>query len=123
MVRTKQTPPGTEVIFDDAGNALRIIASGLARRLGRSAVGRDPVDHAIRHLGFVRVEMTEDVMVIDFRPATANRLAVIAAFYEIADRAPTRIVLMCRGEPDQLEVFSRLGPALRRVEELTKRTR
>ena len=142
MVKTKQTPTGTEVVFDSDGNAFRLSRSGLARRLGRRAAGRNPVDYAIRQLGFVRVVMTVDyairqvglvrgempeaTVVVDFQPASANHLAVIAAFYEIAGhrvagRAPIKFVLICRGEPDRFEVFSRLGPALRRIEELIKR--
>jgi hypothetical protein len=127
MSKTKTPPPGSEVIFDSVGNALRLSRRGFARWLGRQAKGRNPVDHAVRQLGFVRVEMTGSTVVIDLEPTTANHLAVIAAFYEIADcetvgRAPARVLLMCRGEPDRFEVFSRLGPVFRRIEELTKRT-
>src|SRR6266700_74965 len=104
MVKTKQTPSETEVIFDSVGNALRLNRSELARWLGRQARGRDPVDFAVRQLGFVRVDMTNSALVIDFQPTTANQLAVIAAFYEIASheiagRALTKVLLMCRGDP------------------------
>jgi hypothetical protein len=114
------------VIFDSVGNALRLSRRGFARWLGRQARRRNPVDYAVRQLGFVRVEMTGSPVVVDLEPTTANHLAVIAAFYEIADyeiagRAPTRVLLMYRGEPDRFEVFCRFGPVFRRIEELTKR--
>ena len=127
MAKTRPTPPGSEVIFDSAGHALRLSRRGFARWLGRQAKRRNPVDHAVRQLGFVRVEMTGSTVVVDLEPTTANHLAVIAAFYEIADcgivgRAPTRVLLMCRGEPDRFEIFYRSGPVFRRIEDLTKRT-
>jgi hypothetical protein len=113
MVKTNQTPVWTEVFFDSAGNPLRVSGSELARLLGRLARGRDPVDYAIRQLGFVRVDMVESALVIDLQTTTARRLAVLAAFYEIAGYeiaggAPTKVVLMCRGEPDRSEIFSQL---------------
>lgn len=114
------------MIFDSVGNALRLSRRGFARWLGRQARGRNPVDYALRQLGFVRVEMTGSTVVVDLEPTTASHLAVISAFYEIADyeivgRAPTRVLLMFRGEPDRFEIFCRFGPVFRRVEELTKR--
>ena len=114
------------MIFDGVGKALRLSRRAFARWLGRKAKGRNPVDLAVRQLGFVRVEMTGNTVIVDLEPTTASHLAVTAAFYEVADceivgRAPTRILLMCRGDPDRFEIFCRRGPAFRRVEELTKR--
>jgi hypothetical protein len=120
VVKTNQILIGQEVIFDRVGNALRSRGE-LARRLGRQARGRDPVDYAVRQFGFVRVGMTGSALVVDFQPTAASHLAVVAAFYEITDRAPNEIVLMCRGEPDRFQIFYSLGAAFRRIEALIKR--
>jgi hypothetical protein len=98
-----------------------VIGSRLALRFGAAAAGRDPFNYAVETLGFVRVRMIGSATVIEFDPATASDLAVTAAFYEIAERAPELIVLMCRGVPDRFEIFRNRGPAFRRIEELTKR--
>ena len=105
------------LIFDAAGNALQ--PSRLARRLGRDAVGLDPVDYAIRSLGFVCVRPMGRAWVIEFEPRVAAPLAVIAAFYQIADLAPNRIVLFRRGSPVRFETFNSIPHAFRRVEALT----
>ena len=120
MVGTRRTLIGPEVIFDSGGNALRPRRSELARWLGPTAAGRDPIDYVIRTLGFVRVQMTRSALVVEFQPSSARPWAVIAAFYEIADRAPSRIVLVCRGEPDRFEIFFNAMRACQRMEELTK---
>jgi hypothetical protein len=57
-------------------------------------------------------------LIVEFAPRVARRLAVIAAFYEIGDRAPERIVLACPGAVHRFEIFYRRGPACRRIEEL-----
>ncbi len=121
MIKTKRPLIGPEVIFDEHGNALRMSRRGLARRLGRQAARRDPIDYAIQEIGFVRVQQTGTDLVVDFQPTTARELAVVAAFYEIAERAPETIVLVCRGQPDLFEIFHNVGPALRRIEALIKR--
>jgi hypothetical protein len=54
-------------------------------------------------------------LVVEFAPAVVSPLAVAAAFYEIADRAPARIVLACRGEPDRSESFRSFRRAVRRI--------
>jgi hypothetical protein len=120
MVETKQTRIWREVIFDAGGNALRLGRSELARWLGQTAAGRDPVDYVIRTLGFVRVRTVRSGLVVEFQPSIASPWAVIAAYYEIADRAPSRIVLACRGSPDRFEIFYNAMRACQRVEELTK---
>jgi hypothetical protein len=120
MVETKRTRIGREVIFEAGGNALRPTRSELAQWLGPTAVGRDPVDYAIRTLGFVRVRMVRSALVVEFQPSIASPWAVIAAYYEIADRAPNRIVLACRGSPDRFEIFCNAMRACQRIEELTK---
>ena len=55
---------------------------------------------------------------VEFAPRVASRLAVIAAFYELGDRAPDRIVLVCRGVVHRFEVLCSPGEACRRIEEL-----
>ena len=85
------------------------------------AARRDPMDYAIQEIGFVRVQQTGTALVVEFQPTTARELAVVAAFYEIAERAPETIVLVCRGEPDGFEIFRNPGRAFRRIEALIKR--
>jgi hypothetical protein len=121
MVATRRTRIGPEVIFDGDGNALRIQRRDLSRRLGLEASGRDPVDYAIRQLGFVRLLPMRSALIVEFQPATASDLAMIAAFYEISERVPGRILLVCRGDPDRFEIFPGVGPALQRIETLIKR--
>src|SRR5258708_24392201 len=121
MVETRRTRIGPEVIFDGDGNALRIERGELSRRLGLEASGRDPVDYAIRQLGFVRLLPMRSALIVEFQPETASDLAMIAAFYEISERAPDRIVLVCRDEPDRFEIFLNVGLALERIETLIKR--
>lgn len=121
MIKTRRRLIGPEVIFDEDGNALRMSRRGLARRLGRLAARRDPMDYAIQEIGFVRVQQTGTALVVEFQPTTARELAVVAAFYEIAERAPGTIVLVCYGPPDLFEIFRNVGPALRRIEALIKR--
>jgi hypothetical protein len=82
-------------------------------------VGLDPVDYAIRTLGFVGVRAMGRAWVIELEPSVAARLAVVAAFYAIADRAPTRIVLFRRGNPVRFETFNSIPRAFRRIEALT----
>lgn len=55
---------------------------------------------------------------VEFAPRVASRLAAIAAFYEIGDRAPEKIVLACPGAVHRFEIFYRRGQACRRIEEL-----
>ena len=126
MVKANQNLIASEVFFDSVGNALRLSRSALARRLGQPAGGRDPVDYAVRQLGFVRVQMSGSIVVVDLQTRTVNQLAVISAFYEIAGyemagNAPTTVVLLCRGTPDRFEVFGSFMPVFRRIEALTKR--
>jgi hypothetical protein len=57
--------------------------------------------------------------VVKFDPTTVHHLAAIAAFYEIAGRAPKRLILACPGtpgSPDRYEIFQRLNDGLRRLE-------
>jgi hypothetical protein len=121
MIKTKRSLTGPEIIFDENGDALRVSRRGLARRLGRQAAGRDPIDYAIQEIGFVRVQQAGRALVVEFQPTTARMSAVVAAFYEIAERAPETIVLVCRSEADLFEIFRNIGPALRRIEALIKR--
>lgn len=119
MVKTKQAL-GPEVIFDGSGNGFRLSRRELAWLLGGKAAGYDPVDYVVRTLGFICVRPMRAALVVEFEPATACPLAVTAAFYEIADCAPERIALVCRGEPDRIEIFCNAGHACQRIETLIK---
>jgi hypothetical protein len=113
---TNPAPLGPAVFFDRQGNALRLRRSQLARQLGVDPAGFDPV----RQLGFVRVRPMGRALVVEFAPAVASPLAVVAAFYEIADRAPARIVLACRGDPDRSESFRSVRRAICRIGALAR---
>ena len=112
---------GLEVIYDGDGNALRNCRSGLWLRLGLGAAGPDPIDYAIRQLGFVRVLPLQSALIVEFQPKTASDFAVIAAFYEITKRAPRRIVLVCPDEPEPFEILHSPRQAILRIEALIKR--
>ena len=58
---------------------------------------------------------------VEFDPRVVSRLAVIAAFYELGDRAPEKIVLACRGAVHRFEISYRRGQACRRIEELIRK--
>jgi hypothetical protein len=77
------------------------------------------IAHAVRDFGYVHVAPIRDALVVKFDPATVHHLAAIAAFYEIAGRAPKRLILACPGRPgspDRYEIFYSLGEGLRRLE-------
>jgi hypothetical protein len=107
------------VILDDAGRAWPSHSLSLARQLGCPTGDFDVIAHAVRRLGYVHVAPLRDALVVKFDPATVHHLAAIAAFYEIAGRAPRRLILACPGEPgcpDRYEIFHSLNLGLRRLE-------
>jgi hypothetical protein len=107
------------VILDDAGRAWPPHPSSLARQLGWPTDDFDVIGHAVRRLGYVHVAPLRDALVVKFDPATVHHLAAIAAFYEIAGRAPKRLILACPGEPgspDRYEIFHSISLGLRRLE-------
>jgi hypothetical protein len=116
------TATGSEragVILDDAGQAWPPHALALARQLGCPTADFDVVAHAVQHFGYVHVAPIRDAVVVKFDPATVHHLAAIAAFYEIAGRAPKRLILACPGRPgspDRYEIFYSLSEGLRRLE-------
>ena len=116
------TATGSEragVILDDAGRAWPPHPLSLARQLGCPTGDFDVIAHAVRHFGYVHVAPIRDALVVKFDPATVHHLAAIAAFYEIAGRAPKRLILACPGEPgspDRYEIFYSLNEGLRRLE-------
>ena len=107
------------VILDDAGRAWPPHPVSLARQLGCPASDFDVIAHAVRHFGYVHVAPIRDAVLVKFDPATVHHLAAIAAFYEIAGRAPKRLILACPGQPgnpDRYEIFYSLNEGLRRLE-------
>jgi hypothetical protein len=109
----------TGVILDDAGRAWPSHPLSLARQLGCPTGDFDVIAHAVRHLGYIHVAPIRDALVVKFDPATVHHLAAIAAFYEIAGRAPKRLILACPGKPgspDRYEIFHRFNEGLKRLE-------
>ncbi len=107
------------VVIDDTGQPLPSHPLYLARRLGCPTGDFDVIAHAVRNLGFIQVTPVRGALLVKFEPTTVSRLATIAAFYEIAGRAPRRLILACPGKagaPDCYEIFQDLGEGLRRLE-------
>jgi hypothetical protein len=115
MSKSNRVAVGPELTFDGQGNAVPPRRGGRPRQPGSNAISADPV----LELGYVRLRQTGRTLVVEFAPAVASPLAVAAAFYEISDRAPRRLVLACRGNPDRFETFRSLPSAFRRIEALS----
>jgi hypothetical protein len=116
---TTTGPDRAGVILDNAGRAWPPHRLSLARQLDCPIGDVDVVAHAVRHFGYVHVVPIRDAVVVKFDPATVHHLAAIAAFYEIAGRAPRRLILACPGEPgcpDRYEIFYSVNEGLRRLE-------
>jgi hypothetical protein len=110
---------GAGVILDDAGQAWPPQPLLLARQLGCPTGEFDVIAHAVRQFGYVQVTPIRDALVVKFDPTTVHHLAAIAAFYEIAGRAPKRLILACPGRPgspDRYEIFYSLSAGLKRLE-------
>jgi hypothetical protein len=116
MDNSGRAPVGPEVTFDVQGNAVPPRHSHRPRQPCGNAISADPV----LQLGYVRLRQTGRTLVVEFAPAVAGPLAVAAAFYEISDRAPRRLVLACRGTPDRFETLRSLPRAFRRIETLIR---
>jgi hypothetical protein len=116
------TATGSEragVILDDAGRAWPPHPLSLARHLGCPTGEFDVLAHAVRHFGYIHVAPIRDALVVKFNPTTVHYLAAIAAFYEIAGRAPKRLILACPGapgSPDRYEICYSLSEGLKRLE-------
>lgn len=107
------------VIFDETGELLLPHPVLLAHRLGCPADDADVVARTIRECGFVYVEPVRDALLVALEPAAVRPLAAFAAFYEIAGRAPTRLILSFPGDaenPDRYEIFDNPIEGLKRIE-------
>jgi hypothetical protein len=107
------------IMIDDTGKPLPLHPLSLAHLLGCPTHDFDIVAHAVRNLGFVQVAPVRNGLLVKFEPTTISRLAAIAAFCEVARRAPERLILGCPGKagsPDRYEIFHDLGEGLRRLE-------
>lgn len=107
------------VIIDDTGMPLPADPSYLVQRLGCPSGDLDAIAHAVRNLGYIQVAPVRGALLVRFEPTTVRRLAAIAAFYEIAGRAPKRLILACPGKagtPDRYEIFHDLSEGLKRLE-------
>jgi hypothetical protein len=107
------------VLIDDTGMPLPADPMYLIQRLGCPAGDFDAIAHAVRNLGYIQVAPVRGALLVKFEPTTVRRLAAIAAFYEIAGRAPKRLILACpgtSGNPDRYEIFHDLSEGLKRLE-------
>jgi hypothetical protein len=107
------------VLIDDTGTALPPYPSFLVQRLGCPVGDLDAMAHAIRNLGFIYLASMRGGLLVKFEPSTVRPLAAIAAFYEIAGRAPKRLILAYpgkSGEPDRYEILLDLSEGLKRLE-------
>jgi hypothetical protein len=106
------------LVFDLLGNPFPACSSELIRRFPRLPITTDVIAYAVRELGHVYIGRYRDALVIEFQPEIVSHLALIAAFYAIADRAPERLVLALRGQPDRFEILHGVRRALTRIEAL-----
>ncbi len=106
------------IIFDTAGEELTGDGDQVGLARSRRAAGAGAIADAVRYLGFVRVLQLRDALMIEFRPGVASPLAMISAYYEIADRDPKRLVLAIRSSPDRFELYCEVAKARRRIAEL-----
>jgi hypothetical protein len=116
---TAVTSETAGVIIDDTGMPLPADPLYLTQRLGCPAGDFDAIAHAVRNLGYIQVAPVRGALLVKFEPTTVRRLAAIAAFYEIAGRAPKRLILACpgtAGNPDRYEIFHDLSEGLKRLE-------
>ena len=107
------------VVFDEAGDALPAHPLYLASRLGWRRRDDDLVAYAVQKMGFVHVAPIRDALLIRFEPSTVHHLAAFAAFYEVAGRAPKRLILCTSGKPgspDRYEIFNNVIEGLKRLE-------
>jgi hypothetical protein len=121
MAELAGAPIAPGVIFDAEGNLFSAAPGEVERWVGIQAAGSDIVGYAVRTLGFVQIMSIRDALVIEFAPGVTSPLAVISAFYEVAERAPQRIALVARGDPDRFELYRDPAEARRRIEELLTR--
>jgi hypothetical protein len=114
------------VIFDGTGEAWPADPAYLVRRLGIQAGNLDVITHAIRKFGFVHVMPIRDALLVKFEPSTVRHFAAFAAFYEIAARAPKRLILAYLGEfgaPERYEICGDIAAGLKQIEGALYRTR
>src|SRR5262249_5167342 len=109
----------TGVVLDETGTAWPPHPLLLARQLGCPPGDFDVIGHAVRLRGYVHLAPRRAAVSVRFDPAPVHRLAAIAAFSEIAGRAPKRLILAgpgAPGSPDRYEIFDSLGEGLKRLE-------
>jgi hypothetical protein len=107
------------LLFDDMGQHLSPDPFSIARRLGLAGDGTEMTTQAVRDFGCVALGTLRDAILVTLAPDTVSHLAAFAAFYEIARRAPTRLILAFlseNGEPSHYEIFFSRRKALKRVE-------
>jgi hypothetical protein len=107
------------VIFDDRGVAWPADPAYFVRRLGITGAHVDAITLTVQQFGFVHVAPIRDALLVKFEPSAVCHLAAYAAFYEIAGRAPKRLILAYPGKAggsDRYEIFNDLTAGLKRVE-------
>jgi hypothetical protein len=114
----------TGVIFDDRGVAWPADPACFVRRLGLADGPIDAITLAVQKFGFVHVAPIRDALLVKFDPSAVCHLAAYAAFYEIAGRAPKRLILAYpgkRGASDRYEIFNNRSAGLKRLEAALER--
>jgi len=107
------------LIFDDRGESLPAHPAWLTGRFVCPPGEFDAIAYAIQKLGFVYIAPMRDAVLIKFEPTTVCHLAAFSAFYEIAGRAPKRLVLSLPGKagsPDRYELLTSVIEGLKRIE-------
>jgi hypothetical protein len=109
-----------EIIFDDRGRRWRADSAVLARILRYPRI-TDVIDYAVRRCGFILVQCTRNSLILAFEPSVVSPAAACAAFYEVMERAPKRVVFAypSTGGCSRYEVLPSDFEALRRLEKLT----
>lgn len=109
----------TFLLFDNMGRHLAADSVSIACRSGLSGCGGELVTRAVRDLGWVALGSLRNALLVTLDPHTVSHLAAFAAFYEIAGRAPDRLVLAFsseNGSPSHYEMYFAPRDALKRVE-------
>ncbi len=91
-----------------------------AHPIARWDAACDPVGYAVSDLGFIHLRLLNGGAAVSFNPSRVGRRTMISAFYRVAGEQPERIALSYGGECPILEIFGRVGEALRRIEDLVE---
>lgn len=108
------------LLFDDRGAAWAAPSIDVWRK--PSCPGRcgDPVADPIRDLGFVGGRRLGDSAALRLHRRAVSEIALVAAFYWLADRDPQRVLIDFVGESRPAEVCTSAAAAIGRLIRLTQ---